>query len=143
MPPAAVCPATRRPYYRAGRRAVSAPWAGPPQELPMGRLLTLCKRSVQSFGADQCATLAAAIAYHTVFALFPIALFGGLLLAATASAGVLQGARTSGGTLGPLLHLAAPLFVLLTVVVPLALTFLAFLFLYKVAPHTRLTWGDV
>src|SRR5712692_1032259 len=76
MPPAAVFPATRRPYYRAGRHAVSAPLAGQPQELPMGRLLTLCKRSVQSFGADQCATLAAAIAYHTVFALFPIALFG-------------------------------------------------------------------
>jgi membrane protein len=38
--------------------------------------LTLAKRSLQSFQADKCATLAAAIAYHAVFALFPLALLG-------------------------------------------------------------------
>jgi membrane protein len=38
--------------------------------------ITLVKRSMQSFGSDKCATFAAAIAYYTVFALFPIALVG-------------------------------------------------------------------
>jgi membrane protein len=42
----------------------------------MGRLITLGKRSLQSFGSDRCATLSAAIAYYTVFALFPMALVG-------------------------------------------------------------------
>src|SRR2546421_553607 len=38
--------------------------------------ITLLKRSLQSFGSDKCATLAASIAYYTVFALFPMALVG-------------------------------------------------------------------
>jgi membrane protein len=46
----------------------------------MPAVLTLLRRSLQSFGADKCATLAAAIAYHTVFALFPMALLGVSLL---------------------------------------------------------------
>ncbi len=37
---------------------------------------TLIKRSLQSFGSDKCTTLAAAIAYYAVFALFPLALLG-------------------------------------------------------------------
>jgi len=37
---------------------------------------TLLRRSLQSFGSDKCSTLAAAIAYYTVFALFPMALVG-------------------------------------------------------------------
>ncbi|MHB8574116.1 MAG: YihY/virulence factor BrkB family protein [Dehalococcoidia bacterium] len=209
----------------------------------MGGFVTLCKRSFQSFGSDKCSTLAAAIAYNTVFALFPIALFGvavlgfllggesarqhvvdgitkviplgdtgaqalsktlkgasaakgwlsiigvitaawgasglfgnirqaldsvwdvdrplpmlrakardlmlfivfgGLLLASTASTGFLQGARNAGGSLlGPVVHLAAPLFVLLTLLVPMVITFAAFMFLYRKAPHVRLGWGDV
>jgi membrane protein len=209
----------------------------------MSGLLTLFKRSLQSFGSDKCATLSAAIAYYTVFALFPMALvgvsvlgfflddqaarrevaegitsvitlgdegqqaleqtlaginqakgwlglfglmtavwsasglfgairsaldsiwdvdrplpmlrakardlllfigFGGLLGLSTASTGVLQAARQAGATwLGPLLDLAGPLFALLAFLAPLALTFAAFLFLYRVAPHARLGWGDV
>lgn len=46
----------------------------------MRALFTLLRRSLQSFGSDKCPTLAAAIAYHTVFALFPIALLGVFLL---------------------------------------------------------------
>ena len=38
--------------------------------------ITLAKRSLISFGSDKCATLAAAIAYYAVFALFPMALVG-------------------------------------------------------------------
>lgn len=209
----------------------------------MRGLLVLAKRSAQSFGTDKCATLAASIAYYTIFALFPMALFGvavlsffmgdgaarqhvvdgitkviplgdtgsqalaktlaganhakgwlsliglvtaawgasglfgairsaldsvwdvdrplpmlraklrdltlflgfgGLLGVAIASTGVLQGARTAGsGVLGPLTQAAAPVFVLLLVAVPLAITVLAFLFLYRLAPHARLGWGDV
>jgi membrane protein len=208
----------------------------------MGGLITMLKRSASSFGSDKCSTLAAAIAYRTIFAIFPIALFaigvlgffmgrgsarqsvidgvtkiiplgstgseslskalddlhsakgwlglvglaiaawsasglfgtirnsldsvwdvdrslplvraklrdlllflgfGGLLGASLVSVGFLQGARTAGGALGPLLHLAAPLFVLLTVAVPFFLTFLAFMYLYRLAPHARLHWGDV
>lgn len=209
----------------------------------MGGMLTLAKRSTQSFGSDKCATLAASIAYYTIFAIFPMALFGvavlsyfmgdgaarenvvsgitkiiplgdsgrqalgktlaganqakgwlslvglvtaawsasglfgairsaldsvwdvdrplpmlraklrdltlflgfgGLLGVALASTGFLQGARTAGDSvLGPLTNAAAPVFVLLALVVPAAITFLAFLFLYKMAPHARLGWGDV
>lgn len=209
----------------------------------MGRIITLLKRSLQSFGSDKCATLSAAIAYHTVFALFPLALlgvsllgffvgdesarrqvvdgiasvitlgddgkeglertlsgvsrakgwlgvvgiftaawgasglfgairsaldsvwdvdrplpmlrgkardlmllfgFGGLLGASTASTGLLQGARRAGASwLGPVVDLAAPLFVVLLFVAPLVFTFAAFLFLYRFAPHARLNWGDV
>jgi len=46
----------------------------------MRALLTVLRRSLQSFASDKCPTLAAAIAYHTVFALFPIALLGVSLL---------------------------------------------------------------
>ena len=46
----------------------------------MGGLITIVKRSVQSFGTDKCATLSAAIAYRTVFSLFPLALVGVSLL---------------------------------------------------------------
>lgn len=42
----------------------------------MKTTLTLAKRTLRSFRSDTCATLAAAIAYHAVFALFPIALLG-------------------------------------------------------------------
>ena len=42
----------------------------------MGRLLTLLTRSVRSYTSDKCPTLASSIAYHTVFALFPMALIG-------------------------------------------------------------------
>ena len=42
----------------------------------MGRLLTLLKRSIRSLASDTCATDASSIAYHTVFALFPMALIG-------------------------------------------------------------------
>jgi membrane protein len=42
----------------------------------MRSYLTLLKRSLQSFGSDNCPTLAAAIAYYAVFALFPMALVG-------------------------------------------------------------------
>jgi membrane protein len=72
--------------------------------------------------------------------------FGGLLLAALISTGFLQGARTAGShmpVLGPLLHLVAPAFIVINLAVPFALTFLAFLFLYKRSPHARLTWSDV
>ncbi|MGH2586635.1 MAG: YihY/virulence factor BrkB family protein [Dehalococcoidia bacterium] len=209
----------------------------------MTSLFTILKRSVASFGTDRCATLSAAIAYRTVFALFPLALigvslfgvfmedeaarqrvidgvndvvplgpdgeqevsnmlqgissasgllgiaglliaawsassllgeirgalnviwdvdrprpmlrakatdlallfgFGGLLVASTASTGVLTGARRAGAEwIGPLLDLADPLFVVLLIAVPFLLTWLAFLFLYKVAPHARLRWRDV
>jgi membrane protein len=44
------------------------------------RAFTILKRSFQSFGSDKCATLSAAIAYYTVFALFPMALVGVSLL---------------------------------------------------------------
>src|SRR5215218_9167037 len=47
-----------------------------PRGEAMGRYFTLLKRSFASFGADQCGTLSAAIAYRTVFALFPMALVG-------------------------------------------------------------------
>ncbi|HZU75547.1 MAG TPA: YihY/virulence factor BrkB family protein [Dehalococcoidia bacterium] len=40
----------------------------------MGELITLVKRSVQSFGSDKCSDLAAAIAYNTIFTIFPVAL---------------------------------------------------------------------
>lgn len=209
----------------------------------MGALVTILKRSVTSFGMDRCATLSAAIAYRTVFALFPLALigvsllgfflgdeearrrvidgiagviplgaegedglqktlegvnsasgligiiglvtaawsasglfgeirqalnsvwdvdrtrpmlrakvqdlaimvgFGGLLAASTASTGVLLGAREAGAQwIGPLLDLADPLFSLLIFVAPLLLTFAAFMVLYRIAPHARLTWRDV
>lgn len=46
----------------------------------MGRMVTLLTRSLQSYRADKCAPLAAAIAYYTVFALFPLALLGLSLL---------------------------------------------------------------
>ena len=35
----------------------------------MGAVIALLKRSVQSFGADKCATLSASLAYRTIFAL--------------------------------------------------------------------------
>jgi membrane protein len=44
--------------------------------MTMRTWITVLKRSLQSFGSDKCATLAAAIAYYTVFALFPMALIG-------------------------------------------------------------------
>lgn len=70
--------------------------------------------------------------------------FGGLLGASTASTGVLTGAREAGARwLGPLLDLAGPLFGLLIFVAPLALTFAAFMVLYRFGPHTRLGWRDV
>jgi membrane protein len=209
----------------------------------MGALVTVLKRSVKSFGTDRCATLSAAIAYRTVFALFPLALigvsllgffvgdeearqrvidgitsviplggdgeealqrtlqgtsrvsgligliglltaawsasglfgevrqalnvvwdvdrtrpmlrakaqdllimlgFGGLLAASTASTGVLRGAREAGAQwIGPLLDLADPVFNLLVFFAPLLLTFAAFMVLYRIAPHARLTWRDV
>lgn len=209
----------------------------------MGAMLTIAKRSVQSFGSDKCAQLSAAIAYYTVFAIFPMALvgvsvlgifvggesarqsvvdgisgtitlgdqgkealsktlsgasdskgligligligalfsasglfgairsaldrvwdvdrplpmlraklrdvqlflgFGGLLAASSASTGILTAARVKGGSfLGPVADMAAPLFVLIIFLVPLLLTFAAFMFLYKVAPHAKLTWGNV
>src|SRR5215211_6095215 len=46
----------------------------------MGGYLTVCKRSFASFGTDQCASLAAAIAYYAIFSLFPMALVGISLL---------------------------------------------------------------
>ncbi|MGD9892131.1 MAG: YihY/virulence factor BrkB family protein [Dehalococcoidia bacterium] len=46
----------------------------------MGAIPTILKRSVTSFGLDRCSTLSAAIAYRTVFALFPLALVGVSLL---------------------------------------------------------------
>jgi membrane protein len=46
----------------------------------MAALMTLLKRSFASFGSDRCATMAAAIAYRTVFSLFPLALLGVSLL---------------------------------------------------------------
>src|SRR5829696_1779059 len=46
----------------------------------MGGYVTLFKRSVASFGTDKCASLAAAIAYYTIFSLFPMALVGISLL---------------------------------------------------------------
>lgn len=70
--------------------------------------------------------------------------FGGLLAASVASTGFLEGARKAGSDmLGPLLTLGAPLFVLLTFLAPLLLTFIAFMVLYRFAPHARLGWGDV
>jgi membrane protein len=42
----------------------------------MDGLLTVVKRSIQSFGPDKCSTLSAAISYRTIFALFPLALVG-------------------------------------------------------------------
>lgn len=42
----------------------------------MGGILTSLKRSATSFGLDRCSTLSAAIAYRTVFSLFPMALIG-------------------------------------------------------------------
>ena len=209
----------------------------------MGAVIALLKRSVQSFGADKCATLSASLAYRTIFALFPLALlgvsllgffvgdesarrqvvdgitrviplgdqgeqglaetlggvsrargwlgliglltaawsasglfgefrraldeiwdvdrplpmlrakardvlilfgFGGLLGASTASTGILQAARAAGGQwLGPIVDLAGPVFGLLAFFAPLLLTFAAFMFLYKLAPHARLNWRDV
>jgi membrane protein len=46
----------------------------------MSAIPTILKRSVTSFGLDRCSTLSAAIAYRTVFALFPLALIGVSLL---------------------------------------------------------------
>ena len=46
----------------------------------MGGYVTLFKRSFASFGTDKCASLAAAIAYYTIFSLFPMALVGISLL---------------------------------------------------------------
>jgi len=206
----------------------------------MKTILTLAKRSLQSFQSDKCATLAAAIAYHAVFALFPIALlgvgilgffiggpaarqhvveaitrviplgdsgatslsatlagmnrasswlgilgllgtawsasglfasirsaldsvwdvdrplpplrakvqdlvvmlgFGGLLVASSASTGLLAAARRGSGQLWA--QLATPLFVPLTLLVPLLLTLPAFMLLHRLAPHARLHWADV
>ena len=42
----------------------------------MRGFMTLVKRSFLSFGSDRCSTLAASIAYNTVFAIFPMALVG-------------------------------------------------------------------
>ena len=209
----------------------------------MGGVVTVLKRSVHSFGSDRCASLAAGIAYYTVFALFPMALvgvallglfvddasarasvvsgiagvitlgdageealngalsgvsrasgvlglfgiltalwsasglfgsfraaldsvwdvdrplpmlrgklrdiglligFGGLLGASTTSTAFIQGARQTGTDLiGPLLDLAGPLFALVAFFAPLALTFAAFMILYRMAPHARLRWRDV
>jgi membrane protein len=209
----------------------------------MGGYVTLFKRSFASFGTDKCASLAAAIAYYTIFALFPMALvgisllgffvgdaaarekvvnglagvitlgdegeqafratlaginrakgwlglvglaialwsasglfgairtaldrvwdvdrplpllrakardlllflgFGGLLAASAASTGLLHAAQARGAAwLGPLTTVAGPVFGLVAFVAPLLLTFAAFLFLYKWAPHARLTVRDV
>jgi membrane protein len=69
---------------------------------------------------------------------------GGLLFASTAGTGVLQGARAAGARwLGPRLDSAEPLFALLLFVAPLVLTFCAFMVLYRLGPHARLTWSDV
>lgn len=46
----------------------------------MSAIPTILKRSVTSYGLDRCSTLSAAIAYRTVFALFPLALIGVSLL---------------------------------------------------------------
>jgi membrane protein len=204
---------------------------------------TLVKRSLQSYQADKGATLAAAIAYHAVFALFPIALlgvailgffiggaaarqqvveaitrviplgdsgtaslattlagashargwlsllgllgtawsasglfaairsaldsvwdvdrplpplraklrdlvvmlgFGGLLVAAAVITALLAAARQGSGQLwAPLASLAPPLFVPLTLLLPLLLAVPAFLLLHRLAPHARLHWADV
>lgn len=209
----------------------------------MGKYITILKRAFGSFGTDRCATLSAAIAYYTIFSLFPMALvgvsllgffvgdasardrvvdgiasvitlgdageqalsdtlkgvnsakgwigliglataawsasglfgairtaldqvwdvdrplpmlrakardlllflgFGGLLGASTASTGMLQAARDKGATwLGPLDSVAGPVFGLIVFFAPLLLTFLAFMFLYKTAPHARLSFKDV
>ncbi len=209
----------------------------------MGGFITLFKRSVGSFGTDKCASLSAAIAYYTIFSLFPMALvgisllgffvgdasaqekvvnglsgvitlgdegerafqetlsgvhrtkgwlgliglataawsasglfgairtaldrvwdvdrplpmlrakardlllflgFGGLLGASTASTGILHAAQEKGADwLGPLNTVAGPVFGVVAFVVPLLLTFAAFLFLYERAPHARLTMRDV
>jgi membrane protein len=209
----------------------------------MQSIITVLRRSAHSFGADKCSTFSAAIAYYTVFALFPMALvgisvlgfflgdaaaraqvasgiasvmaldeagrraleetlqginrskgwlgiigvlislwsasglfgalrsaldsvwdvdrplpmlrgkardvllffgFGGILMASTASTGVLVAARDIGAPwLGPLAGAAEPIFVLVRILAPLTLTFAAFLFLYRVAPHARLRWVDV
>jgi membrane protein len=70
--------------------------------------------------------------------------FGGLIGLSVASTGFLEATRKAGSeVLGPLLTLGAPLFVLLTFLAPLLLTFAAFMVLYKLAPHARLGWGDV
>ena len=210
----------------------------------MRGFMTLVKRSFLSFGSDRCSTLAASIAYNTVFAIFPMALvgvavlgfivgngsarqqvvdgitkviplgsqgadalsktlkgasnakgivgiigvvtaawsasglfgsirtsldsvwdvdrplpmlrakvrdlslffvFGGLLGVSVASTGFLHAARTAGDSsfLGAIVSLAGPLFWLLALLVPLVITFTAFMFLYKVAPHARLSWRNV
>ena len=209
----------------------------------MKTTLTLARRSLQSFQSDKCGTLAAAIAYHAVFALFPLALlgvallgfviggaaarqhvveaitrvislgesgttslsatlaatsrasgwlgilgllgtawsasglfaairsaldavwdvdrplpflrgkvqdlvvmlgFGGLLVASTTTTGLLAAARQGSSQLwAPLAQLATPLFVPLTLVVPLLVTLPAFLLLHRLAPHARLHWADV
>jgi len=209
----------------------------------MNAFVTLVKRSLQSYQADKGATLAAAIAYHAVFALFPIALlgvailgffiggaaarqqvveaitrviplgdsgtaslattlagashargwlsllgllgtawsasglfaairsaldsvwdvdrplpplraklrdlvvmlgFGGLLVAAAVITALLAAARQGSGKLwAPLASLATPLFVPLTLLLPLLLVVPAFLLLHRLAPHARLHWADV
>jgi membrane protein len=67
-------------------------------------MVTLLRRSLQSYSADKCAPLAAAIAYYAVFALFPLALLGVSLLGffvsdAAARRQVVDGI-SSGGFLG-------------------------------------------
>src|ERR1700730_17408659 len=63
-------------FARAAASMVPQARAAKAGGLAMGGLVTLGKRSVQSFGSDKCTTLAAAIAYYTIFAIFPMALFG-------------------------------------------------------------------
>lgn len=209
----------------------------------MGNLFLLFKRSFQSFGRDKCATFSAAIAYYTVFSLFPLALlgvsilgffvgdesardsvisgftnvmsldesgqealagtlegvssqkgwiglvgiltaawsasglfgairtaldriwdvdrplpmiraklrdlmllagFGGLIGLSATSTGLLQGARAADVSwLGPVVELAPPVFAILLIVVPLLLSFFAFCFLYRFAPHARLSFGSI
>src|SRR5436190_158204 len=70
----------RRPPRRAHTQENARLW--PPRQGAdgMSRFVTLLKRSAGSFGSDKCSTLAAAIAYQTIFALFPIVFFGVALL---------------------------------------------------------------
>jgi membrane protein len=51
-----------------------------PRDITMATIFTIAKRSFQSFGSDKCSALAAAIAYYTIFSLFPLALLGVSLL---------------------------------------------------------------
>ena len=71
----------------------------------MRGVFTLLRRSVQSYREDSCSIYSAAVAYYTVFAIFPIALVGVAILGAfigdAAARGQVVEAITSVVTLGP------------------------------------------